>query len=152
MRLSSQSIRIPTSLGPLSENIASGLPLRVALGGTMKLKTLYLVLCILGIVLPYWQFVPWAAQNGLHLPLFFHELFANRVSAFFGMDVLVSAAVLVVFMRTESLRLRIPGRWLPVLALLLVGVSLALPLFLYMRERKLELEQSGQSAAMQLRP
>src|ERR1700693_4131851 len=135
MRLSSQSLRIPTSLGPLSENIASGLPLRVALGGTMKLKTLYLVLCILGIVLPYWQFVPSAAQNGLHMPLFFHQLFANRVCAFFGMDVLVSAAVLVVSMRTESLRLGIPGRWLAVLALLLVGVSLALPLFLYMRER-----------------
>lgn len=118
----------------------------------MKLKTLYLVLCILGIVLPYWPFVPWAAQNGLHMPLFFRELFANRVGAFFGMDVLVSAAVLVVFIRTESLRLRIPGRWLPVLALLLVGVSLALPLFLYMRERKLELERSPQSAAMQLRP
>jgi hypothetical protein len=152
MRLSSQSIRIPTSLGPLSENVASGLPLRVALGGTMKLKTLYHILCVLGIVLPYWQFLPWVAQNGLHMPLFFHELFANRVSAFFGMDVLVSAAVLVVFMRTESLRLGIPGRWLPVLALLLVGVSLALPLFLYMRERKLELEQSPQSAAMQIRP
>jgi hypothetical protein len=118
----------------------------------MKLKTLYLILCILGIVLPYGQFLPWAAQNGLHMRLFFPELFANRISAFFGMDVLVSAAVLVVFMRTESLRLRIPGRWLPVLALLLVGVSLALPLFLYMRERKLELEQSGQSAAMKLRP
>jgi hypothetical protein len=68
----------------------------------MKLKTLYLILCILGIVLPYWQFLPWGAQNGLHMPLFFHELFANRVSAFFGMDVLVSAAVLVVFMRTAS--------------------------------------------------
>ena len=58
----------------------------------MKLKTLYLILCILGIVLPYWQFLPWGAQNGLHMPLFFHELFANRVSAFFGMDVLVWAS------------------------------------------------------------
>jgi Terpene cyclase DEP1 len=103
----------------------------------MKIKTIYLVLCFLGIALTYWQFVPWVAQNGLNMPLFFGQLFANRISAFFGMDVFVSAAALLVFMRTEASRLRIPGRWLPVTALILVGVSLALPLFLYLRERKL---------------
>jgi hypothetical protein len=121
----------------------------------MKLKTLYLILCVVGAVLPYWQFLPWVSQNGLNMPQFFHELFANRISSFFGMDVLVSAAVLVVFMRSESSRLRIAGRWLPVLALLLVGVSLAFPMFLYMRERNLEQteptvnsEYLGQSAVL----
>src|SRR6202030_3821606 len=104
----------------------------------MKLKTLYLILCVIGAVLPYWQFVPWVSQNGLSMPLFFHQLFANRISSFFGLDVLVSAAVLVVFMRSESSRWRIAGRWLPILALLLVGVSLAFPMFLYMRERSIE--------------
>jgi hypothetical protein len=104
----------------------------------MKLKTLYLLLCVLGAALPYWQFVPWVMTNGLHMSLFFHELFANRISAFFGMDVIVSAVVLVVFMRVESSRLGIRKRWLPVLALLLVGVSLALPMFLYMRELQSE--------------
>jgi hypothetical protein len=103
----------------------------------MKLKTLYLILCVIGAVLPYWQFVPWVSQNGLSMPLFFHELFANSISSFFGMDALVSAAVLGVFMRSEGSRLHIAGRWLPVLALLLVGVSLAFPMFLYMRERDL---------------
>lgn len=104
----------------------------------MKLKTLYLILCVIGAVLPYWQFVPWVSQNGLSMPLFFHQLFANRISSFFGLDLLVSAAVLVVFMRSESSQLRIAGRWLPILALLLVGVSLAFPMFLYMRERSIE--------------
>jgi hypothetical protein len=46
--------------------------------------------------------------------------------------------VLPVFMRVESARLSIRRRWLPVLALLTVGVSLGLPLFLYLREPKLE--------------
>jgi hypothetical protein len=103
----------------------------------MKLKTVYLILCFLGVALTYWQFVPWAAQNGLNMSLFFHQLFANRISASFGLDVFVSAWALVVFMREESSRLRVTGRWLPILALLFVGVSLALPMFLYMRERKL---------------
>ena len=104
----------------------------------MKLKTIYLVFCFLGAVLPYWQFVPWVMQNGLSVPLMFRELFAYRVSGFFVMDVLVSALVLIVFMRVESTRLNIRWRWLPVLAVLTVGVSLGLPMFLYMRESRLE--------------
>ena len=104
----------------------------------MKLKTIYLMLCALGIILPYWQFIPWVAANGLHIPLLVRELFANRVSAFFGVDVLISSLVLLVFMRAEGTRLGIRRRWLPVVALITVGVSLALPLFLYMREIRLE--------------
>jgi Terpene cyclase DEP1 len=104
----------------------------------MKPKVLYLALCVLGFLLPYWQFVPWVAQHGLNLALFARELFANRISAFFGMDVFVSAAVLIVFMRVESRRIPVKQRWLPILALLLVGVSLALPLYLYVREQSRE--------------
>jgi uncharacterized membrane-anchored protein YitT (DUF2179 family) len=101
-------------------------------------KNVYLGFCVLGVVLPYWQFLPWVAQNGLNLPLFVQQLFANRIGAFFGMDVLVSAVALLVFVRFENSRTRIPGRWLPLIAVLTVGVSLALPLFLYLRERALE--------------
>ena len=101
-------------------------------------KNVYLGLCVLGVVLPYWQFLPWVAQNGLNLSLFVQQLFANRIGAFFGMDVLVSAVALLVFVRFENSRTRIPGRWLPLIAVLTVGVSLALPLFLYLRERALE--------------
>jgi len=104
----------------------------------MKLKTIYLVLCVLGLVLPYWQFVPWVLANGLNMPLFLRQLFANRVGAFFGMDVLVSAVALLVFTRRESSRLGVHGRWLPLIAVLTVGVSLGLPLFLYLRELALE--------------
>jgi hypothetical protein len=104
----------------------------------MKPKTIYLALCFAGAVLPYWRFVPWVTQHGINLPLFVHELFANRISAFFGMDVVVSAVVLIVFMRVECARLNIPWRWLPIVALLTVGVSLGFPMFLYMRELRLE--------------
>ncbi len=102
----------------------------------MKLKNVYLILCVLGILLPYWQFVPWVAANGLNLRLFFEQLFANRIGAFFGMDVVVSAAALLVFVRSEKPRLGGVARWLPLIAVLCVGVSLALPLFLYLRERQ----------------
>src|ERR1700745_871427 len=99
----------------------------------MKPKALYLVLCIAGVLLPYWQFVPWLVQHGLNLTLFLLELFADRISAFFGMDVVVSAVVLLAFIRIESKRLGIRRRWAVVVAVLTVGVSLGLPLFLYLR-------------------
>jgi hypothetical protein len=104
----------------------------------MRLKTAYLILCLLGVVLPYWQLAPWLASNGLDVPLLLRQLFSNRVGAFFGVDVFVSAAVLLIFVGSEGSRLGMRGRWLPVLALFAVGVSLGLPLFLYMRERMLE--------------
>lgn len=104
----------------------------------MKPKTLYLVLCLLGALIPYWQFLPWAVQHGLNLALFTRELFSNRIGAFFGMDVVVSAVVLLVFVRIENARLAIRQRWLIPVAVLTVGVSLALPLFLYLRETELE--------------
>ena len=99
----------------------------------MKPKQIYLLLAIAGLVLPYMQFVPWVLEHGLDMRLFIAQLFASGISAFFGMDVLVSAAVVVVFLRAERSRLG-NKRWIPLAALLTVGVSLALPLALYLRE------------------
>ena len=62
----------------------------------MKPKTIYLLLCLIGIAVPYSQFIPWLLANGMNPPLFFHQLFANRISAFFGMDVIVSAITLLI--------------------------------------------------------
>jgi len=104
----------------------------------MKLKNVYLLLCVLGLAIPYSQFVPWLIENGMNLGLLVRQLFANRISAFFGLDVLVSSVVLLVFMRVEGRLVRMRLRWLPIVALCTAGVSLALPLFLYLRERALE--------------
>jgi hypothetical protein len=98
----------------------------------MQRKHIYLLFCLAGVILPYWQFLPWVLDHGLNLRLFFEELFANRISAFFGMDVLVSAVVVCVFSRMEGALLGW-RRLLPVLAVLTVGVSLGLPLLLYLR-------------------
>lgn len=103
----------------------------------MNRKNIYLLLCVLGVVLPYSQFVPWVMENGLHVGLLFRQLFASRAGGFFGMDVLVSSAALVVFMRMERKRLAIRFPWLPIVGLCAVGVSLGLPLFLYFRESAL---------------
>jgi hypothetical protein len=66
------------------------------------MRQLYLTLALIGLALPYSQFVPWLAQHGPDLPLIFAELFSTRMGAFFGFDVLVSAVVLIVFIRREG--------------------------------------------------
>ena len=104
----------------------------------MNIKTIYLILCVLGALLPLSQFAPWVIENGLDVPLFFQELFSTKIGGFFGMDVIVSAVVLFVFIFSEGKRLEMPNLWIPVVATLSVGVSLGLPLFLYMRQSKIE--------------
>ena len=112
----------------------------------MKASTGYAWLCALGIVLPYSQFVRFLQEHGLNLRVFVQQLFVNRVSGFFAMDVIVSSIVLVAFVRMEGGRLGMKHRWAPVVALLTVGVSLALPLFLYMREEHLDASRRAGSA------
>jgi hypothetical protein len=104
----------------------------------MKIRHVYLGLCVPGFLLPYVQLIPWLATHGLDLSLFFKELFATRIGAFFGMDVIVSALVLFVFIWLEGRHLALRHLWLPVLATVLVGVSLGFPLFLYLRQRELD--------------
>lgn len=104
----------------------------------MRSKTRYLGLAVLGTVLPYWWFVPFLREHGLDPRLFVQQLFATPVSGFFGWDVIVSSVVLWVFVLTEGRRRRMSGLWAPLAASLAVGVSLGLPLFLYLRERHRE--------------
>lgn len=100
------------------------------------MRQLYLVLALIGAVLPYSQFLPWLVEHGPNIPLLFTELFSTRMGAFFGLDVLVSAVVLIAFIRREGARRKMQLLWLPITATCLVGVSCGLPLFLYLRERQ----------------
>ena len=108
----------------------------------MKPKTLYLILCCMGTILPYWFFVPFVREHGLDSRLFFEQLFANSISSFFGVDVIVSSLCLWVFIYFEGRRSRVKHLWAPVVASLTVGVSLGLPLFLYLREVRMGHRQS----------
>jgi predicted exporter len=104
----------------------------------MSPKYVYLALCIAGTLLPYSQFVPFLREHGLDMRLFVEQLFATRISAFFALDVVVSSVVLWTFVFVEGPRRGVKRLWMPIAASLLVGVSLALPLFLYLREARAE--------------
>ncbi|MGE5215228.1 MAG: DUF2834 domain-containing protein [Nitrospirota bacterium] len=96
----------------------------------MKARHFYLVCCVLGLILPYSQLVPWLLEHGLNVTLLLRELFANRISAFFGIDVIISAIVLIWFVQRESKRCGVGLLWFPIVGILIVGVSFGFPLFL----------------------
>jgi hypothetical protein len=100
----------------------------------MKLKWLYLGLCLVGTALPYTEFIPFLLEHGLDPRLFSEQLFATRIGGFFGWDVIVSSVVLWAFVLGEGRRAGVRHLWAPLAANLAVGVSLGLPLFLYLRE------------------
>ena len=100
----------------------------------MRLRHWYLALCVLGTALPYSRFIPFLREHGLDLPQFVQQLFANQVSGFFGWDVIVSSIVLWVAVLTDRQRRGLRHAWAPLAGNLVVGVSLGLPLWLYLRE------------------
>lgn len=99
----------------------------------MKTKHLYLVLALLGVVLPYSQLLPWIAEHGFDIALLIEQITASRVAAFGWLDAGVSGLVLLVFLLTEGRERRVPHLWLPIAGIFLVGVSFGFPVFMYLR-------------------
>jgi Terpene cyclase DEP1 len=100
----------------------------------MKPKHLYLGFCVAGSILPLAAVFPFLQAHGLDMREFLDQLFGTAVSSFFGWDVFISSLVLWAFVFLEGRRLGVSHLWAPIAANLVVGVSLGLPLFLYMRE------------------
>jgi hypothetical protein len=98
----------------------------------------------MGFLLPYAAFVPFAIENGLDIPLLVQQMFANRIATFFALDVIVSSLVLWIFIFSEGRRLGMRNLWGYVVLNLTVDVSLALPLFLYFREKSRDERESDQ--------
>jgi hypothetical protein len=107
----------------------------------MRARHLYLALCVLGLAFPNAAFWPWLVDHGIAPRQFIAALFANGVSTFFGLDVVLSAVALMLFVGFEGQRLHLRHRWLPIAATCLVGTSFGLPLFLY--QRQVQLDRTG---------
>jgi hypothetical protein len=116
----------------------------------MRPKHVYLGLCAVGTILPVAAFLPFLPTHGLDASEFVGQLFATPVSGFFGWDVIVSSLVLWAFVFIEGRRLQVPRLWAPIAANLLVGVSLGLPLFLYLREVHREAAGGGAMTSISL--
>lgn len=106
------------------------------LGYATDMQFIYLLLCVFGIVLPLSQFVPWLSAHGLNVPFLIQQAASHHIAAFAWADVLVSGITVGVFIVAEGRRLAMRQLWLPLFCIA-IGPSLALPLFLFLRERHL---------------
>ena len=97
------------------------------------MKTLWLLLAALGLVVPYALFVPWVLANGVDIGLFIDQATASPIATFFTLDVLISA-VAVLALCGRGIAHGRTAMWAPVFGTLLVGVSFGLPLYLYLSE------------------
>jgi hypothetical protein len=100
------------------------------------MKTLYLILAIVGAVLPYTFFLQYFASEGVSLTGFVNAIFANPAAGGFTADLLFTSFVFWIFMIQQRRREKGPNPVLFVVLNLLIGLSCAFPAYLYARERK----------------
>lgn len=99
----------------------------------MSLKRLYLVLAIVGAVVPYLFFMRHFESAGFALGSFVSAVFANPAAGGFTADLLLSSFVFWIAMFAERSAGRGPKPTLYIVLNLLIGLSCALPAYLYGR-------------------
>ena len=105
------------------------------MGKLTPLRLVWLALCVLGVVLPFRYFLAWFAQNGVDIGGMVDAWHANDASSGLVWDLTVAALALTVWIVSDAVTRR---DWLllaSVPATYLVGVSLGLPLHLFLRSR-----------------
>ena len=94
------------------------------------MKKTYLILCILGVFLPYYNLINFLKINDWSMNGFFELLFSNYAVSMISMDLSVAASTFLIFIISKFWKR--PKRLLRyIVPLFLVGFSLSLPLYLY---------------------
>ena len=97
------------------------------------MKKLFLVLCILGVILPYYQLYYFLLENNWSMSGFWADIYSNHAISMITMDITVAATSYLVFIVYKFYNRKIDGRSFIkyMLSLFLVGFSLSMPLYLY---------------------
>lgn len=98
------------------------------------MKRLYLSAAILGTLMPWTFFGSFIAAHGLDVPLFIRSLFANNAAGGFSADVLISICVFWVWSWKDARDQGVARWWWVIPAGWCVGLSLAMPLYFWLRE------------------
>ncbi|RME18107.1 MAG: DUF2834 domain-containing protein [Alphaproteobacteria bacterium] len=101
------------------------------------LRRTYLVLAVLGAVWPMWHFIAHFRAGGTLAGLF-EAWLANDAARGLSVDVLVTGTALAIWCVAETMLRR---NWVALVTLpsiVLVGVSFAFPLYLFLRTRPID--------------
>lgn len=98
------------------------------------MKNIYLILAIAGTVIPFVFFGDFIVSEGINLSLFLALLFSNNPSSGIAADLLISSVVFWVFI-VQQAKSSGTAPHVYIILNLFIGLSCALPLYLYMQER-----------------
>ena len=94
------------------------------------MKKIFLLMCILGVVLPYYHLINFLTDNNWSMSGFWSEIFSSHPVSMISMDLTVAASTFLIFLiykfKTKKIN---PIKY--IVCLFMVGFSLALPLYLY---------------------
>ena len=99
------------------------------------MRNVFLILAVIGTILPYIYFIRWFEEFGYDLGAMVDAWNVNDASTGLVYDLTVAFAALVIWIIWETAQNR---RWLNLIAVpasLCIGVSGGLPLYLYLRSR-----------------
>ena len=110
------------------------------------LSWIYLALAIAGAILPWlanWEFIQ-TYGSSFDIGLFVRLANANAAAQSLSRDLLIGASAVTVWMVSEARRLQMKGLPWVLLGCVTVAFAFGAPLFLYLRERRLqEIERDG---------
>ena len=99
------------------------------------MKKLYLLLAIIGAIVPYFFFSQFIQAEGVNIPAFISALFANGAAAGFSADLLLSSFIFWLFIFQQVKESNGPKPYIFIVLNLAIGLSCALPAYLYAREK-----------------
>ena len=108
------------------------------------MKNLFLFLAIVGFIAPNILVVIESVETGNYLlytsPMeTFSDMFANRISSIFAIDLLFAVVVFFIWSYYDSKKLKIKNTFLVWILTMLLGLAGGFPLYLYYREKAAEL-------------
>jgi hypothetical protein len=95
------------------------------------MKKLYLLLCVLGTILPYYHLINFLQNNQWSMDGFWNDIFYGTHSvSMITMDLTVAASTFMIYLiyQYKSKKIKISKY---IICLFVVGFSLAFPLYLY---------------------
>lgn len=99
------------------------------------MKKVYGCLMVIGTVIPYYLMYQFYVEYGLDIMKFMTMIVTNSSALFILSDLLISVTVFTVFMFNEVKRLKMKNEaWIACMSIFIVGLSLAIPLFLFLRQ------------------
>ena len=99
----------------------------------MSLRAFFIVMAIAGAIIPWIFFGSYVGAEGIDLGAFVNGLFATAPAGGFTADLVISSLVFWVWSYVDAQSRNVRYWWIVIPANLLVGLSLAMPLYFAMR-------------------